>query len=189
MRRREDDLARADRIRAAVPAPVEHDLRAVGGHDHALEVGAVGAVGAAAGMVRAAHAPGHPARARPLGEVEVLPLAAVVAGELDAPALGVDELHVVERLELHGASIVSAPSVTMRAVAPVIRDVAAGLWIWRTEHPDWAPHVDWDPAVTSTCVESGGEVAVLDGLIPRADAPPTPCGTGSTPVPPRLRWC
>ena len=26
----------------------------------------------------------------------------------------------------------------------VIRDVAAGLWIWRTDHPDWAAHVDWD---------------------------------------------
>ena len=58
----------------------------------------------------------------------------------------------------------------MPAMPPVIRDVAAGLWIWRTEHPDWAPHVDWDPAVTSTCVESGGHVAVLDGLIPRAGA-------------------
>jgi hypothetical protein len=58
----------------------------------------------------------------------------------------------------------------MRIVAPAIRDVSAGIWIWRTEHPDWAPHVDWDPAVTSTCVESGGEVAVLDGLIPRGDA-------------------
>ncbi|HET6642340.1 MAG TPA: MBL fold metallo-hydrolase [Gaiellaceae bacterium] len=49
-------------------------------------------------------------------------------------------------------------------------DVAPGLWIWRVEHPDWAPHVDWDPFVTSTCVESGGEVAVLDPLTPPDDA-------------------
>ena len=53
---------------------------------------------------------------------------------------------------------------------PVIRDVAAGLWIWRVEHPDWAPHVGWDPAVTSTCVESGGEVVVIDALVPEAGA-------------------
>ena len=53
---------------------------------------------------------------------------------------------------------------------PVIRDVAAGLWIWRVEHPDWAPHVGWDPAVTSTCVESGGEVVVIDALVPETGA-------------------
>jgi hypothetical protein len=45
-------------------------------------------------------------------------------------------------------------------------DVAPGLWVWRIQHPDWAPHVDWEPLVTSTCVESGGEVAVLDALAP-----------------------
>ena len=53
---------------------------------------------------------------------------------------------------------------------PVIRDVAAGLWIWRAEHPDWAPHVGWDPAVTSTCVQSGGEVGVIDALVPEPGA-------------------
>jgi hypothetical protein len=45
-------------------------------------------------------------------------------------------------------------------------DVAPGLWVWRIQHPDWAPHVDWEPLVASTCVESGGEVAVLDALAP-----------------------
>ena len=49
-------------------------------------------------------------------------------------------------------------------------DVAPGLWVWRIQHPDWAPHVDWEPLVTSTCVESGGEVAVLDALAPPEDA-------------------
>ena len=51
-----------------------------------------------------------------------------------------------------------------------VRDVAAGLWLWRAEHPDWHPAAGWEPAVTSTVVESGGEVAVLDPLAPRADA-------------------
>src|SRR5918912_4644063 len=47
-----------------------------------------------------------------------------------------------------------------------IVDVAPGLWIWRLEHPEWAPHLSWPPAVTSTVVESRGEVAVLDPLAP-----------------------
>ena len=51
-----------------------------------------------------------------------------------------------------------------------VLDVAPGLWLWRTEHPDWAAHVDWQPPVTSVVVESRGEVAVLDGLAPPDDA-------------------
>jgi glyoxylase-like metal-dependent hydrolase (beta-lactamase superfamily II) len=51
-----------------------------------------------------------------------------------------------------------------------IRDVAPGLWIWRLEHPEWRPALDWDAVVTSTCVESRGEVAVLDPLAPPDDA-------------------
>jgi glyoxylase-like metal-dependent hydrolase (beta-lactamase superfamily II) len=51
-----------------------------------------------------------------------------------------------------------------------IRDVAPGLWIWRVEHPDWRPGLSWQPHVTSTCVESGGEVALLDPLEPHDDA-------------------
>jgi hypothetical protein len=50
------------------------------------------------------------------------------------------------------------------------RDVAPGLWIWRLEHPEWAPHLGWPPQVTSTVVESRGEVAVLDPLAPPDDA-------------------
>jgi hypothetical protein len=46
------------------------------------------------------------------------------------------------------------------------RDVADGLWVWQVEHPDWKPGFDWPPLVTSTCVASGGEVAVLDPLEP-----------------------
>jgi hypothetical protein len=51
-----------------------------------------------------------------------------------------------------------------------VRDVTPGLWIWRTPHPDWSPDADWEPLVTSTCVESGGEVVVLDALASPDDA-------------------
>lgn len=47
-----------------------------------------------------------------------------------------------------------------------LRDVAKGLWLWRIEHPDWEPGVGWERLVTSTCAESGGEVALLDPLAP-----------------------
>ena len=50
-----------------------------------------------------------------------------------------------------------------------MRDVADGVWIWRLEHPDWAPHVAWPPHVTSTCVDAGGEVVLFDPLAPPDD--------------------
>jgi hypothetical protein len=49
-----------------------------------------------------------------------------------------------------------------------IRDVAPGLWIWRAEHPRWRPSQGWQPVVSSTCVESGGETLVFDPLAPPA---------------------
>jgi len=49
-----------------------------------------------------------------------------------------------------------------------IRDIAQGLWIWRVAHPRWKPNQSWDPLVTSTSVESGGEILVLDPLAPPA---------------------
>jgi hypothetical protein len=51
-------------------------------------------------------------------------------------------------------------------VALELIDLAPGLWIWRQEHPAWKPGLGWKPAVTSTCVESGGEIVVLDALAP-----------------------
>ena len=51
-----------------------------------------------------------------------------------------------------------------------IRDVAPGLWIWRLEHPRWKPNQGWEPVVASTCVESGGEILLLDPLAPPAGA-------------------
>jgi glyoxylase-like metal-dependent hydrolase (beta-lactamase superfamily II) len=58
----------------------------------------------------------------------------------------------------------------LSVVAHELRDVAEGLWIWRLSYPDWRPEAGWPEMVTSTCVESGGEVAVLDALAPPDDA-------------------
>jgi glyoxylase-like metal-dependent hydrolase (beta-lactamase superfamily II) len=58
----------------------------------------------------------------------------------------------------------------MRAVPEELREVAPGLWLWRLEHPDWEPGSGWEPIVTSTCVESGGEVVLLDPLAPPEEA-------------------
>ena len=51
-----------------------------------------------------------------------------------------------------------------------LRDVAPGLWIWRTEYVDWKPGQGWERAVASTCVEHGGERLVIDAKSPGADA-------------------
>jgi hypothetical protein len=51
-----------------------------------------------------------------------------------------------------------------------IRDLATGLWIWRSEHHHWKPGDDWRPVVTSTYVESGGERIVIDPLVPKMPA-------------------
>jgi hypothetical protein len=51
-----------------------------------------------------------------------------------------------------------------------LRDVTAGLWLWRVEHPHWRPNQGWDPVVASTFVESAGETLVIDPLAPPADA-------------------
>jgi len=50
-----------------------------------------------------------------------------------------------------------------------IRELAAGLWIWRARHAFWKPEDDWQPVVTSTFVESEGERLVLDPLAPVLD--------------------
>jgi hypothetical protein len=47
-----------------------------------------------------------------------------------------------------------------------IRDVAPGLWLWRLEYPDWRPEVGWEEVVSSTCVQSGGEIVLIDPLAP-----------------------
>jgi hypothetical protein len=51
-------------------------------------------------------------------------------------------------------------------VSVEVRDVADGLWLWRQPHPDWAPGNDWEPAVSSFAVTSGGVRLLLDPLAP-----------------------
>jgi glyoxylase-like metal-dependent hydrolase (beta-lactamase superfamily II) len=51
-----------------------------------------------------------------------------------------------------------------------LRDVIPGLWLWCLDHPDWVPDRGWEAGVWCTCVESGGEVALLDPLAPPDDA-------------------
>jgi hypothetical protein len=55
-------------------------------------------------------------------------------------------------------------------MAPEILDVAPGLWLWRLPHPDWTDAAGWEPYVTSTVLETGGEVALVDALAPPEDA-------------------
>jgi glyoxylase-like metal-dependent hydrolase (beta-lactamase superfamily II) len=50
------------------------------------------------------------------------------------------------------------------------RDLRPGLWIWRLAYPDWHEDAGWEQVVSSTCVESGGEVLLIDPLAPPADA-------------------
>lgn len=50
------------------------------------------------------------------------------------------------------------------------RDVTDGVWIWRVHHPGWESDSHWEPVVTATCVESNGEVALLDPIAPPDDA-------------------
>lgn len=47
-----------------------------------------------------------------------------------------------------------------------IRDVTAGLWLWRQPHWEWRAGDDWEPEVSSFVVESRGEVVLLDPLAP-----------------------
>jgi hypothetical protein len=48
----------------------------------------------------------------------------------------------------------------------VVRDVTAGLWLWRQRHPDWQEGDDWDPHVSSFVVSSRGETVLIDPLAP-----------------------
>jgi hypothetical protein len=57
----------------------------------------------------------------------------------------------------------------MRGMPAEIRDVVPGLWVWRVEHPDWTPDVEWERMVAATCVEAGGEVVLLDPIAPPAE--------------------
>jgi hypothetical protein len=51
-------------------------------------------------------------------------------------------------------------------VAVEVRDVTAGLWLWRQPHPAWREGYDWEREVASFAVESRGVGVVLDPLAP-----------------------
>jgi hypothetical protein len=51
-----------------------------------------------------------------------------------------------------------------------VRDVVAGLWLWRVRHPHWAPGQGWEPVVASVCVVSRGETLILDPVAPPESA-------------------
>jgi hypothetical protein len=78
--------------------------------------------------------------------------------------LSAGEVLVVDKKEAPGMNS------DARSEEEEVRDLAPGLWIWRLRHPGWKPGVDWQPVVTSTSVESGGERLVLDPLAPPAGA-------------------
>jgi len=48
-------------------------------------------------------------------------------------------------------------------------DITRGLWIWRLRHPAWTEESGWEPHVTSTVIETGREVALIDPLAPPED--------------------
>ena len=49
-------------------------------------------------------------------------------------------------------------------------DVAPDLWVWRVAYPDWRPEAGWERVVSSTCVTTGGEVALIDPIAPPQEA-------------------
>jgi hypothetical protein len=49
-------------------------------------------------------------------------------------------------------------------------DVVPGLWIWQVDYREWPRGQGWDGKVVSTCVESGGEIALLDPLAPENES-------------------
>jgi hypothetical protein len=47
-----------------------------------------------------------------------------------------------------------------------VQDLGPGLWIWRLLHPGWSEEVDWQPIVTTVCVDLGRERLLVDPLVP-----------------------
>ena len=49
-------------------------------------------------------------------------------------------------------------------MAVELHDVTDGVWVWRVQHPSRPADAGWPPLVSSTCVESSGEVVLIDPL-------------------------
>ena len=47
-----------------------------------------------------------------------------------------------------------------------VRDVAPGLWLWRTSYPDGHAGHGWGPVVASTCVRTSRHTVLIDPLAP-----------------------
>ncbi len=52
---------------------------------------------------------------------------------------------------------------------PVI-DVEPGIWVWQEDDAGWQPGHGWVNPLASTCVETDGEVVVVDPIAPTADS-------------------
>jgi len=46
-----------------------------------------------------------------------------------------------------------------------VRDIAPGLWVWSTPHPDWTPDSDFDGPVTCTCAIEQRALPALRDLL------------------------
>lgn len=67
-------------------------------------------------------------------------------------------------------SIMTTPLIVFGLVTVEVRDVTAGLWLWRQRHWEWREGADWEPEVSSFVVESGGQTVLLDPLAPPPNA-------------------
>ena len=56
----------------------------------------------------------------------------------------------------------------------LVEELAPGLWRWTTAHPDWAPEQGgpegWEREVASVYCEAGGDVLLIDPLVPADEA-------------------
>jgi hypothetical protein len=64
----------------------------------------------------------------------------------------------------HTTEIETGKISQMEAVELELIDVAPGLWLWQVQYREWPRDHGWDGKVVSTCVESGGEIALIDPL-------------------------
>jgi glyoxylase-like metal-dependent hydrolase (beta-lactamase superfamily II) len=56
----------------------------------------------------------------------------------------------------------------------LVEELAPGLWRWTTPHPDWTPEQGgpegWERDVSSVYCEAGGDVLLIDPLVPADEA-------------------
>jgi len=94
-------LAPVGWVGASVAVILEEDGGIVVGLNHPVEVGHERVIGASAGKVAGTETVADAALDVALSEVEELAFAALLTGDVDAPALRVDEAHAIEGFESH----------------------------------------------------------------------------------------